>query len=102
MRHERIRVLFREKSMLRRLTLCLALCAPLLSAQQTINNASVTGTIVDPSGAVIPNAPISARNSDTNVETRVVTGHDGRYRFAYLPIGRYWIQANAAGFGTGT
>jgi len=88
--------------MLRRLTLsatlCACLCALQLHAQQTINNASVSGRVLDRSGAAIPQAPVSARNVDTNIETKTVTSNDGRYRFPYLPIGRYWISASAPGF----
>jgi hypothetical protein len=79
--------------------LLLALAMP-LAAQY--DRGTITGTITDPSGAVIPRAQISATNMDTGVPTEAVTNEVGLYRLSNIPIGRYEIKIAAAGFKTHT
>ncbi|MFL6447410.1 MAG: carboxypeptidase regulatory-like domain-containing protein [Bryobacteraceae bacterium] len=79
----------------------MALCAALVPAvfsQQTMDNASVSGRVLDPSGAVMQNARVSVRQIDTGVASSAVTDRDGRFRFPYLRVGRYEIEARGAGF----
>lgn len=52
----------------------------------------------DVAGAVIPQATITLRNLTTNQTRQVVTGTDGFYRAAALPVGDYEVRAEAAGF----
>jgi hypothetical protein len=68
------------------------------AAQETVNYASVSGRVVDASGAVLPGATITARHVNTGVTTTVVTDEGGRFRFAYLPIGPYTVTTHLAGF----
>ena len=68
---------------------------------QTVTG-TVTGTVTDPSGAVIPGASVSAHNLDTGVDSSATTDSAGLYRIGYLPIGRYQISATATGFATAT
>jgi hypothetical protein len=68
-------------------------------AQESINTGSISGRVADPQGAVVPGAAVTARELDTNIRTETVTGADGRFRFAYLKVGRYEIKAHVAGFG---
>src|SRR6187455_1284447 len=49
------------------LAFCAVLAAAPAQAQETINYASVSGRVTDPSGAVVGGALVSARNLDTNV-----------------------------------
>ena len=58
-----------------------------LIAQQSVDYASVSGRVVDPSGAAIPEAQVDARHIRTNVSSRAVTDRSGRFRFPYLRIG---------------
>jgi hypothetical protein len=74
------------------------LCAAPLLAQQTINNASLGGRVVDPTGASIAHAAITAHNVDRGIDTPGTTDAAGRFRFAYLPIGAYTVTATAPGF----
>lgn len=60
--------------------------------------ASLSGTVSDPQGAVIPNVEIEARNSATGQVSRTVTNEAGLYALPVLPIGRYTVTASAAGF----
>ncbi len=70
----------------------------LLSAQETINNASLTGRVTDPSGAVISRASVTARSVATGVAATATTDAAGRFRFPYLQIGQYEVAVHNDGF----
>jgi hypothetical protein len=63
-------------------------------------NGRIKGTVVDPSGAAVPNATVTATSIATGVSFNVQSGKDGSYLFAQLPIGTYSISATAPGFKT--
>jgi len=67
-------------------------------AQETINYASVSGRVTDPSGAVVAGAQVTARQTDTNLIGAAATDRDGRFRFPYLRVGPYEITVRQAGF----
>jgi hypothetical protein len=67
-------------------------------AQETITNASVTGRVMDPSGAAVAHANVSALQMTTNQSFTATTDDQGRFRLPYLPVGEYRIHADAAGF----
>ncbi|MDD5543177.1 MAG: carboxypeptidase regulatory-like domain-containing protein [Acidobacteriia bacterium] len=69
-------------------------------AQSQITTGVVQGTVMDPSGAVVPGTNVEAKNLDTNLTKTVTTGNDGRFVFLLLPSGRYTITATKAGFAT--
>jgi hypothetical protein len=66
---------------------------------QTVTG-TITGTVTDPSGAVIPGAHIVAVNTDTGVNSSATSDSAGVYRIGFLPIGRYQVSVEATGFGT--
>jgi hypothetical protein len=66
--------------------------------QETINNASVSGRVTDPSGAVVEGARVTVRQTDTNLTHSVKTDKEGRFRFPYLRVGRYEISVHQGGF----
>ncbi|MBV8551274.1 MAG: TonB-dependent receptor [Acidobacteriaceae bacterium] len=66
----------------------------LASAQE----ATIVGTVTDPSGAVVPNAAINIINTDTNQTRRMTSNDTGQYVAADLPIGHYQARAEAPGF----
>ncbi len=68
------------------------------SAQETINNASLSGRITDPTGAVIRNATVTAHAVATDIATTASTDSAGRFRFPYLPVGQYEVTIHEAGF----
>jgi outer membrane receptor protein involved in Fe transport len=72
------------------------------AAQETVNQASVSGRVTDPSGAVIPGAQVTARQTDTNLTAETVTDSEGRFRFPYLRIGPYEVKVHLQGFADST
>lgn len=60
----------------------------------------ITGTVTDPTGAVVPNATVTITNAGTNISQSTTTGSDGSYRFGLVPPGTYTVEIKAANFGT--
>jgi hypothetical protein len=59
---------------------------------------TITGTVSDPAGAVIANAPIQARNTQTGENYSSATSNTGNYTIAQLPAGTYEVSVSAPGF----
>ncbi len=59
---------------------------------------SISGTVKDRTGAVIPNATVTATNIDTGVRQTISTNGAGVYSFPGLPVGHYNIDIMVAGF----
>lgn len=76
--------------------LLVVVCARLVLAQA--GNASITGQVKDQTGAVIPGAAVSLKNTATNVVVKTETNADGRYLIANLIPGTYTLSAEFAGF----
>src|SRR5579875_2029086 len=70
--------------------------AALMAAALVWGSASgrIEGTVKDPSGAVIPDATVTATNIATGVAQTATTGNSGSYAFAVLPVGRYRIEVS--------
>ena len=58
------------------------------------------GTILDKSGAAVPNATVTATNVGTAAKHETTANGQGEYRFNNLPVGTYNISATAPGFAT--
>jgi Carboxypeptidase regulatory-like domain len=71
------------------------LLTPLARAQE---NATITGTVLDPTGAVIPNVAITLTNTATGQAREAVSNSSGIYSFANVGVGRFNLDATAAGF----
>ena len=78
------------------ITLVSATLALSVSAQ-TITGA-FTGTLSDQSGAVVPNAKVTATNAGTNVTYSAQSNDSGVYSLLFLPIGSYNLAAEVKGF----
>ncbi len=74
---------------------CLMVCVPGLHAQTT---ASLSGTVTDPTGAVIPNAQITLTNEATQAQRKTETGASGEFTIPSLLPGTYDIHVAAKGF----
>jgi len=81
------------------LLLFLALLPSSLPAQ-TSSTAALTGTVTDPTGAVIANATVTATNTGNGQVRTATTGSDGVYKIALLPPGTYSVKFEASGFET--
>jgi hypothetical protein len=59
---------------------------------------SISGTIKDPSGSVIPGADVTVREINTGLSYHVRTDDKGSYTFPVLPVGHYVLDVQATGF----
>src|SRR5215471_9065903 len=63
-------------------------------------DATVLGTVTDPSGSAVSGAQVKLVNTQTGVAETTTTGEGGEYRFLSVPIGRYTVTVQAKGFQT--
>src|SRR5260370_15245291 len=84
------------------LTLALALFIGLLTSRdalaQSATSGAVSGTVTDPSGAVVPLATVELTNTDTNAVQTMQTNGSGQYTFTGVRPGAYKITVKMAGF----
>src|SRR5580698_5490017 len=62
--------------------------------------ASIRGAVVDPSGAVVPDAKLTATNIATGLSYSTTSSQDGLFEFLQLPIGDYSVKVERPGFKT--
>jgi hypothetical protein len=74
-----------------------SLSAPLLTAQ--IASGGVTGTVKDAAGAVISDATVTLKNTETGVLQTAHTTATGTYNFTVVPYGNYTLLVQHPGFG---
>ncbi len=74
----------------------LACAVPSLAVAQF--GASLSGTVQDPTQAVIPGATVTLTNSATQTKQSVQSGPEGTYQFRELPPGSYTVTVTANGF----
>jgi len=65
---------------------------------QLAGSATISGSVTDPSGAVVPGAEVIIRNTDTGIERKTETSEAGIYNAAFLQPGHYQVQAGKTGF----
>ena len=65
-----------------------------LSAQE----ATIVGTVTDPSGAAVPNVAITVTNTETGQLSHFTSGNVGQYVAPGLTIGRYNVKVEGANF----
>ncbi|HUA21791.1 MAG TPA: TonB-dependent receptor [Bryobacteraceae bacterium] len=59
---------------------------------------TITGTVTDPTGAVVPNASIQVTNTATGAIYKIGTSNTGNYTLANVPVGTYALTVDAQGF----
>jgi hypothetical protein len=62
----------------------------------------ITGTVTDPTGAVMANVKITAVQTGTRLTRATVSSSQGTYTLSQLPVGTYDVTVEAAGFRTAT
>ena len=86
----------------RRVHIALLLAASFLWSQRLgwpqANTATLYGTVVDPSGAAVPNATVVLTQPGTGATTTKITGASGDFGFTFIPAGTYTLQITAQGF----
>ena len=70
----------------------------LLATGLVAQSTSLTGTITDPSSAVVPNASVSLVNVGEGQKREVKSDAQGRYSFSQLTPGKYTLTVKAQGF----
>jgi len=86
-----------------RLLLAMSLVAAATSlshAQGGGTSSSLTGVVVDQTGAVIPGAEIAVKNNATGYEAKGISAENGSFTISFLPIGTYTATVNPAGLQT--
>jgi hypothetical protein len=81
-----------------RLAVLLAVFFVLCAAHALAQEATIVGTITDPSGAAVPNAAITVTNVETGQVRSLTSSGDGQFVVPDLHIGRYSVRAQGAGF----
>ena len=84
----------------RRIHLMLFLLPALPHLVGQINTGDVLGTVTDLSGALMPNAKVTIRNTATGVSRTLLTGETGDYTFSLLQVGTYEVTIEARDFRT--
>jgi Carboxypeptidase regulatory-like domain len=81
------------------LVVCLfVVVSPLNVGAQSASTGALTGTVTDPTGAVVQNARIALRNYGTEETRTAITDQEGLWRFSLLPPGKYELSVEAVGF----
>jgi hypothetical protein len=67
-------------------------------AQSLGNAGTIEGTVVDPSGALVPKATVTLTNAITGYKQTVASGADGAFRLTNIPPNNYHLEVKAPGF----
>jgi hypothetical protein len=81
-----------------RLAILLAAFFVIFATQALAQDATLLGTVTDPSGAAVPNAAITITSTDTGVTRNVTSNSDGQFLAPELRIGNYTVRVSATGF----
>lgn len=75
-------------------------CTPPAPAQSGASSGTISGTVTDPTGAVIPGASVTIRNPVSQYRRTVKTNAAGDFKFPNVPFARYQLTAVMTGFST--
>ncbi len=65
---------------------------------QSAVTGAINGKVIDPQGALVPNATVTITNVETNSTATVTTSNDGEYKISNLNPGTYSVQTSVSGF----
>ncbi|MBL8211792.1 MAG: TonB-dependent receptor [Bryobacterales bacterium] len=74
------------------------LLLPIVLLHAQIEQANITGTVIDSSGAAVPGAAVSIVNMQTKTRAETRSNETGTYRLPYLPAGEYQLAVEKEGF----
>jgi hypothetical protein len=86
------------KILMRSFSLSFILLVAAVCALGQTGTSRITGTVIDPQGAVVPDAQVTLRNEATGVTHTGKTTSAGIFAFIDIPVGQYTITVEAAGF----
>src|SRR5687767_13368994 len=89
------RTLFRSLSLA---SLIILATASIATAQEITG--TITGSVRDQSGAVLPGVTVTGRHNQTGLVKEAVTAEEGGYTLSYLPVGTYDLTFTLPGFKT--
>jgi hypothetical protein len=88
------------RSLIKSLSLFLAIILGSASAFAQFDAATVLGTVKDSSDAIVAGAVVTLKNIDTGISVTTQTDADGNYQFTNIKIGNYRVSAESKGFST--
>src|SRR5215831_3012488 len=89
----------KSKTMIRRcLSIVVCLCLFALSAIAQTDRGTLTGTVLDASGAVVPGVTVEAKNVGTGTTYQAGSSETGNFTLPQLPVGTYELTATLPGF----
>src|SRR5207249_6435328 len=71
-----------------------------ITAIGQLTTATITGTVTDQTGAAVPGATVTLKNTDTGITRSAQTRENGKYEALSLPTGNYEVSASLSGFQT--
>src|SRR5262245_25930896 len=75
-----------------------ALCSTVLAQGGAV--AQISGTVKDPTGAVLPGVEVTVTQTDTSATRTTLSNETGAYTIPNLPVGPYKLEATLSGFVT--
>lgn len=91
-----------RKSFIRKFLALATLAAASLSAGAQTNRGSLSGNVLDTTGAVIPNAQITAANNQNGTVYKTVSSGAGTFQIQQMSLGTYTVNVAAPGFSSST
>ena len=88
----------RSRRVFHNLLLLLLIFPSFAIAGRADTGGSISGTVTDQTGGVVPDSTVTATNLDTTVQQTTKTNGEGFYTFTSLPVGRYEIEILRDGF----
>src|ERR1700736_2438930 len=80
------------------LILAFLILSTLSALAQSASTGTLTGTVTDPTGAVIPGATVTVTDVATKAQRTTISNKDGQYVLANVPPGNYDVTASRSGF----
>jgi hypothetical protein len=91
---------FYRKPLVAALLAIVYLAVGLSAYAQSGNSTSITGAVLDPSGAVVPNALVEIQNPVSGFTRSTMTDGAGKFTFPNVPFNPYHLTVSEKGFGT--
>src|SRR6202007_2812232 len=76
----------------------LLIAAPFTSVAQSGNAGTISGTVADPSGALVPNAAVEILNPVSQYSRTAISDKAGKFNFPNVPFNSYHLTVTAPGF----